>query len=222
MASIEKGFTSVDLKSLPDIPGVRYEVSDGDLFVSSIGHRFTTADLKRFPEFPGVRYEIIDGELHVSRQPQWRHQYACSVISSALHAWNQETGIGFAIHAPGVIFSPDNNVAPDVVWISRARLAESEDRRGHFRSAPELVIEALSPGTCNEIRDRELKLSLYSRHGVQEYWVVDWQAQSLEVYRREPQELHLAATLSGEDVLTTPLLPGFSCPISTLWEVPTP
>jgi Uma2 family endonuclease len=52
---------------------------------------------------------------------------------------------------------------------------------------------------------------------VQEYWIVDWQRQAVEVYRRIEGDLRLVATLAGEDVLTTPLLPGFSCPISSLW-----
>lgn len=121
-----------------------------------------------------------------------------------------------------MIFSTDNNVAPDVVWISRARLAESEDRGGHLRLAPELAVEVLSPGGRNELRDRELKLNLYSRQGVKEYWIVDWQSGSLDVYRPDPTELRLVATLESGGVLTTPLLPGFSCPVSTLWELRIP
>jgi hypothetical protein len=37
------------------------------------------------------------------------------------------------------------------------------------------------------------------------------------VYRRVEDDLRLVATLTGEDTLTTPVLPGFTCPISTLW-----
>jgi len=37
------------------------------------------------------------------------------------------------------------------------------------------------------------------------------------VYRRSDAALHLVATLEGEDVLTTPQLPGFTCPIAELW-----
>jgi Uma2 family endonuclease len=50
---------------------------------------------------------------------------------------------------------------------------------------------------------------------VQEYWIVYWQQQSVEIYRRV-DDLRLVATLTGGDALTTPLLPGFECPISTL------
>ena len=80
-----------------------------------------------------------------------------------------------------------------------------------------LVVEVLSPGAENERLDRELKLSLYSRQGVREYWIVDWRARTVQVYRRQQTQLELAATLLGEDVLTSPLLPGFACPISRFW-----
>jgi Uma2 family endonuclease len=78
-------------------------------------------------------------------------------------------------------------------------------------------VEVLSPGARNERRDRDLKLKLYSRQGVQEYWIADWLLRTIQVYRRQEAELRLVATLRGDDVLTSPLLPGFSCPLPSLW-----
>jgi Uma2 family endonuclease len=72
----------------------------------------------------------------------------------------------------------------------------------------------------NERRDRDLKLNLYSRQGVQEYWIVDWREHLLEVYRRPEGELVLVATLRDGDVLATPLLPGFTCAVVSLWAPP--
>ena len=86
-----------------------------------------------------------------------------------------------------------------------------------MRQAPDLVVEVLSPGSTNERRDRELKLKLYSRQGVHEYWIVDWQRHNLQVYRRSEAELHLVATLEDEDTLTSPNLPGFSCRLAEFW-----
>ena len=82
--------------------------------------RYTSTDLEGLPDVDGTRYEIIDGELFVSKAPQWEHQYVSGRIFMMLEAWNDQTGIGVASPAPGLIFSPDNDVIPDVVWISRA------------------------------------------------------------------------------------------------------
>jgi Uma2 family endonuclease len=175
--------------------------------------RWTSADLAILPD-DGKRYEIIDGELYISQQPHWHHQRACGKICAALEAWSIQTGAGEANLAPGVIFADDDDVAPDVVWISQARRATALGADGHLHAAPELVVEVLSPGTTNERRDREAKLKLYSRRGVLEYWILDWRTQQVEVHRREELALRLVATLHPTETLTSPLLPGFACQVA--------
>jgi len=180
--------------------------------------RFTVHDLDLFPQpLDDTRYEIIDGEIHVSKQPKIWHQVACSRIASALTQWDRASARGLAVPAPGVIFSPEDAVAPDVVWISAERLRGAVDEGGHFRVAPELIVEVLSPGAENERRDRDLKLDLYSRYGVQEYWVVDWERREVAVYRRQGSGLRIVETLRDDATLTSPLLSGFACPIAELW-----
>jgi Uma2 family endonuclease len=178
--------------------------------------RWTSHDLELLPD-NGKRYEIVDGELYVSKQPDWHHQYICLRLGAILDAWSRETKAGMANSAPGLIFADDEDVAPDVVWISRERLATALKSDGHLHSAPELAVEVLSPGATNTRRDREMKLKLYSRRGVLEYWIVNWQERYIEIYRREQAALKLQSTLYETDVLQSPLLPSFSCPVSEIF-----
>ena len=76
----------------------------------------------------------------------------------------------------------------------------------------------LSPGRENERRDREAKRKLYSRRGVQEYWIIDWRARQIEVYRRDNAQLSLVATMIESDSISSPLVPGFSCPVRDLFN----
>jgi Uma2 family endonuclease len=71
--------------------------------------------------------------------------YTCMRLGRFLDEWNDETGLGVVNTAPGLIFAEDDDVAPDLVWISREKLRTAllEDRKLH--SAPELIIEVLSP-----------------------------------------------------------------------------
>jgi len=179
--------------------------------------RFTSADLEKFPD-DGKRYEIIDGELYVSRQPHYYHQLVCFRVASLLEAWNEKTEIGQVNLAPGVIFAEDDDVAPDVVWTSNARLATILSPDGKLHAAPELIVEVLSPGTANEQRDRDVKLKLYSRRGVREYWIADWRTRQVEVYRREETELRMVGTFIEDDVLDSPFLEGFACKIEELFK----
>lgn len=180
--------------------------------------RYTSSDLESLPDIDGTRYEIIDGDLFVSKQPSLEHQYACLVVATSLFAWSKETGQGRAYTTPGLVFDGDDDVAPDVVWISHDRLRTGRDAAGHLRVGPELAVEVVSPGSANERRDREFKLKLYSRQGVREYWIIDWQQRMVQIYRRESLALTLVATLWDGDTLEAPLLPGFALSVSDIWE----
>ena len=178
--------------------------------------RWTTTDLNLLPDSSN-RYEIIDGELLVTKAPHWGHQKAIVKICGVLDGWSEMTGLGEVVQAPGVIFSDADNVIPDVVWISKERLATSLDEAGHLTVAPELIVEVLSPGADNERRDRETKLKLYTSRGVQDYWLLDWRLKQVEVYRRQTGILQLVGTLFPGDTLTSPLLPGFACDVARLF-----
>ncbi len=173
-------------------------------------YRFTSADLEAFPD-DGKRYEIIDGELYVSKAPSFPHQLVCSFILGKLLQWSEQSGNGRAVMGPGLIFADDDDVIPDIVWVSARRLSEILWQDGKLHAAPELVVEVLSPGSSNEKRDRGIKLKLYSRRGVDEYWVVDWRSKTAQTFRRQADQLVLTATLTDSDTLTSPLFEGFAC-----------
>jgi Uma2 family endonuclease len=85
--------------------------------------------------------------------------------------------------------------------------------------APALVVEVLSPGTRR--RDEGIKLRLYERVGVREYWLVDPAVSTVVVYRRRPPGgLAAEPPLDPEDILASPLLPGFSLPVRDLFAPP--
>ncbi|APB32646.1 Uncharacterized protein conserved in cyanobacteria [Gloeomargarita lithophora Alchichica-D10] len=182
--------------------------------------RWTMRDVEALPDNEWIRYEIIDGELYVTRAPHHRHQYAVGRIFALLDTWSQATGLGEPSIMPGLIFSDSDNVAPDVAWLSHGRLKHLLDEVGHFRGAPELVVEVLSPGKANQDRDRLAKLKLYSLQGVREYWIVDPGTQQVELYRRQEAQLVRVATLLPEDELTSPVLPGFGCRVGAFFARP--
>ncbi len=176
-----------------------------------------SSDLELLPE-NGARYEIINGELSMSKSPHWHHQEVCGNVYMELKLWCREQGEGEVAVTPGVIFSDADDVIPDVAWISSERLATLMDDAGHLTGAPELAVEVLSFGARNEARDRTAKRKLYATQGVREYWILDWRLKQVEIYRREQGELRLVTTLLPEDTVTSPLLPGFQCAVSSLFD----
>jgi len=183
--------------------------------------RFTTTDLDRLDLPEGWRAEIIDGALYVSKAPGWDHQAVVVNVLVALRAWADEH-TGRVNSGIGVIYADDDNVIPDVVWISTERLAQGLDVAGHLHElGPELVIEVVSPGSENARRDRQAKLALYSRRDALEYWIVDPQTHTVQVYARPRGDLARPLARRAEfhdaDTLSSDLLAGFAVRVSTLW-----
>ena len=113
-----------------------------------------------------------------------------------------------------VVLSEFDVVEPDLLFISNARANVLTNK--NVQGAPDLVVEVLSESTARV--DRSIKLKLYRKFGVQEYWIIDPHGPSAEIFRRGEEGLTLIAKLSATDALTSPMFPGFSLPLSRLTE----
>ncbi|MEK6254789.1 MAG: Uma2 family endonuclease [Gemmatimonadales bacterium] len=141
--------------------------------------QITWQDVQQLPD-DGHRHEAIEGELHVTPAPSIRHQRVSQKLEQELLRLLEEPGHGIVIDAPvGVEFpSTGEGVQPDIVFVSSARTHIIADAA--IRGAPDLVVEILSPRT--ERRDRGVKRKLYERQGVLEYWIVDLETETVEVW----------------------------------------
>ncbi len=124
--------------------------------------------------------------------------------------------LALVIATPGLILTELSGVIPDMVFFRHERSQDiiSGER---LTGAPDIVVEILSPGAENIRRDRIAKRQLYARHGVAEYWMVDSEKRTLEVYRLQSGSLELVATLKDEDEVSSPFLPGFTCAASRIF-----
>jgi Uma2 family endonuclease len=180
--------------------------------------RWTLTELGTLPDHDGwIRYEIIDGELFELHVAGNEHQETCALIGTELGLWNRQAGLGSVLIGPGLIFSDDDNTIPDLVWVSHARRAALEQADDKLHGGPELVVEVLSPGPENARRDRELKVDLYGRRGVDEYWLLDPTMRTVSVYRPGEGALALVVVLDELATLTSPVLPDFAAPVASLF-----
>ena len=181
------------------------------------GVKLTYDDYVHFPE-DGKRHELIDGEHVVTPTPNRKHQVVSMNLSGLIWSYLQQHPLGRIFAAPfDVILSDVDVVEPDLLYLSQQRLTEIETSPW-VKGAPCLVVEIGSPST--RTRDVTVKRKLYERFGVEEYWVVDPELDSIDVYRRvnERYERTAELTLEAGAVLTTPLLPGLDLPLSKIFE----
>jgi Uma2 family endonuclease len=175
----------------------------------------TVHDLEYMPE-DGKTYEVIDGELFVSTSPTRFHQGSLGTLYFMVRTYLERNAIGEVYFGLGIVFDDVNGVIPDLVYYSNERKKTIATER--LKGAPEIVVEALSPGTKNEFRDRVAKYKLYHENGVSEYWILDIEAKTIEIHRAgRTGGFETKAVLHVNDILTTPLLPGFECEVRTLF-----
>lgn len=175
----------------------------------------TVADLDVCPE-DGNRYELIEGELFVSRAPRLPHQRALQFLQLTLGKYVEGNPIGILVPGAGAVFSEYDAVIPDLVFVRNERWEKivANDR---FVGAPDLVIEVLSPGPENRQRDLAVKRQLYAKYGVEEYWVVDVENRLVLIHRLAGQTLEQVASLKEDDEIASPILPGLSLRVNSIF-----
>src|SRR5437868_1295068 len=177
----------------------------------------TIADWDAMPHGDGNRYEIIEGELFVSCSPGLTHDIVISNLLISIGISLRTDRIGTVVSGSGVTLSNFSGVIPDLVFFSHEqRNSIVKDDRLH--GPPALVVEVISPGSSNIRRDRIVKLQLYAKHGVPEYWLIDPQNLTVERYLNQGACLILEETLRDEEILSTSALPDWSCPVSEIFR----
>ena len=182
----------------PSLPQRRPEVLN-------VETKLTYADYLKTPD--DERYELLNGELVMSPSPKEIHQFISGNLYFKIAAFVRDRSVGKVYFSPfDVVLSDTNVVQPDILFISneRAEIITPDNVRG----APDLVVEILSPATAE--RDRTLKLDLYARHGVKEYWIVDPDAETITVLLRGESRFGVNGTYGEGQILQSPTLTGFS------------
>lgn len=185
---------------------------------SKIGPLLTVADLDAFPEDDGNRYELIEGELYVSCAPGIPHQRVLTNLIVAFGEYLKAHPVGILVPGAGAIFSNYDAVIPDLAFVRHERWDEVVTGE-KFTGAPDIVIEIVSPGSENRRRDLSVKRKLYAKHRVAEYWIVDSQNQSIIILRSHEQSLEQVASLTGDDELSSPILPAFQLKTSAVFDL---
>jgi Uma2 family endonuclease len=179
-----------------------------------ITSKFTYEDLQHFPS-DGNRYEIVDGGLFVTPSPIPLHQRIIGNLYARLWDHVRRHTLGEVYVAPlDVVFTDSTVLEPDVLFVSRSRLHIIGGK--NLSGAPDLVVEVLSESSSQ--LDREIKPKQYALHGVPEFWRTDPWVKTVEVFRLQEGNYELAASLAPAEALTSPLFPGLSLPVSSLWE----
>ena len=177
----------------------------------------TYADFVAMFPVDNVRRELIDGELIVSASPLTRHQRLVGRIYNAFANYLEEHGGGEAFGSPlDTLLSDTNVVEPDVMFIPDRQADIITEKQ--IVGVPALMIEVVSESRYDRVRKRDL----YARFGVPEYWIVDPDADRVEVYRHRRGAYGKPEIFEPGETLTLADLPGFSLDLTKLFRRESP
>ncbi len=149
--------------------------------------RFTYADYLTWPD--QERWEIIEGmAINMTPAPSTKHQKISMDLSTSINMFIKKNAGKISVFAaPFDVILPGRQPDEETLTVVQPDISiicdpEKLDEKG-CKGPPDVIIEIISPSTAQI--DHQLKLQLYEKYGVGEYWLIHPSDQILWAYHRE-------------------------------------
>lgn len=174
---------------------------------------YTYEDYRKLPE--GAPYQLIGGMLIMTPAPSTYHQIISMKLEVKLASFVMERDLGLVLDAPlDVYFEESETYQPDLVFIARERLSIIKPDK--INGAPDMVVEILSPATA--YYDLRRKFKIYEKHGVREYWVIDPEEQSVEIFALQDGRFTLEQKAEKQGTVSSTVVEGFTLPVESIFS----
>jgi Uma2 family endonuclease len=178
---------------------------------------FRYADVLSTPEWPeGPLVELVQGELFMVPSPSVSHQRIVARLHVVFELFLREKHAGEVFIAPvDVILSETDVVVPDVCFVSSEK--KGIVNKENIKGTPDLVVEVLS---TNKNQDKVVKKALYERYKVKEYWIVDPDAGTIQVFVFDGKSgtFSTGQVFSQGTTLKSTTIPGFSIQLDAIFK----
>jgi Uma2 family endonuclease len=179
-----------------------------------VRQQVTADELLHMPD-DGFRYELVKGELRRMNPAGSVHGRVTMSVAWRLARYVEENQLG-TVYASETGFrlasDPDTVRAPDVAFVSRARVEMVGEVEGFWPEPPDLAVEVVSPG--DSYAEVEEKVFAWLGAGTKMVVVVNPRQRSATVYKSPTDITALAEAdvLHGGDVV-----PGFELAVGEIF-----
>ncbi len=176
---------------------------------------WTPADVERLPE--DERFELLNGQPLPVSPTGFGRLFVTGILLGKLQTFVWEHKLGVVGGEGGFVLPGTDGtlLAPDIVFVARARVPKRATWDRFQPIAPDLAVEVVSPGdTVSEVNGKTLA---YLDAGVRAVWIVDPRRRIVTVHTPDS----LARVLREGDELTGgDVLPEFAVVVAELfaWE----
>ena len=166
----------------------------------------------RLPEAEGAE-EVVNGEIIKVPPNKLRHAFTVENLADLLRAGLDHQTVWVVVTVFGLVIrrNPVTARVPDLAVFIRSKIVEQD---GYIHSAPELIVEVVSPG--NTRAERTAKLQDYESLGVPEVWIVSPEAQTVEVLLLQNGRL-VTTNVLREGQISPTKFPDAAIEISAIW-----
>ncbi|MEW5786191.1 MAG: Uma2 family endonuclease [Bacillota bacterium] len=172
----------------------------------------TYEDYRKLPE--GAPYQLVGGELVLTPAPGTYHEIISFNLGLALGKFAVSHQLGRVLFAPiDVYLNETETYQPDIIFIARERIEIIEPAR--INGAPDLVVEILSPATA--YYDLRKKYKVYERSGVREYWIIDPEEKSAQIFLLKEGKFALDQEAATQGIVTSHVIEGFAVSLETIF-----
>ncbi len=160
-----------------------------------------------FPDGDTFLYELLNGVIVRKSAPHIIHQRILRKLVRRFEDFILEAGAGEVFFAPvDVVLSNENAPQSDLVFVSKHNTAILNVEEGIINGVPDLVVEIIFPGSVK--RDRIEKMAIYEQFKIKEYWLVDPNNQSIEIYTLQNDKYALHAFADATEKVQSVVLAG--------------
>jgi Uma2 family endonuclease len=160
------------------------------------------------------KMEFINGEIVFHSPVKLWHHDATGNVYEILRTYVRRQNMGRVGIEKLLISLTRNDYEPDVCFWKSEKADLFDDEQMQF-PAPDFVAEVLSPSTAKN--DRGIKFDDYESHGVQEYWIIDPEKQTLEQHVLENGQYDLRLKAS-EGTVHCVAIKGLQLPIRAIFD----
>ena len=153
----------------------------------------------------GLLVEYTDGFVRVLPMPNLLHQWIVRFLFRLLDEYVNQRALGEVLLAPlPVGLTATKYREPDIIFLKHQRI---RDWKGHPLGA-DLVVEVVSEGKENWVRDYVEKRADYAAAEIAEYWIVDPQERKITVLTLAGRDYGEHGVFASGDTATSRLLSG--------------
>lgn len=160
--------------------------------------------------------ELIDGQIYALASPSTAHQRVSRDLLILFHLFLAKKDCEVLAAPYDVKLTKEDLdsqlVIPDLTVICD----KSGFNEKRYEGVPSLIVEILSPS--NQHHDLIIKMNLYAKFGVKEYWIVDPLTKSISIFTLDESQHYVQSAVKSNGVIESKLFNDLSVDVDNLFD----